>query len=225
MGVILGDDEDLWAYELLVETHAWEGKRWSACSFTSGASVNRYFGLSVPLGVWGLRLRLRHEAHWGDTPAKPPRTVHGIREYVIDGKPVKCLWVEAQVRLPAFRAVDSLSLTSGPAESVLIEGGLTREEPATLTLRMSPESNWYYAQVTQGRRKGGPGWRRAPNNRYEGSVSAALRWTGWEEEYHAQWQKRLWGDPKGGYGEEGMGPAPELLKKGWNGEGAAPVDN
>ena len=138
---------------------------------------------------------------------------------------MKCLWVEARAEVTVFRTVDSLSLTAGPNGTVLFEKRFPRETKATITVRISPESNWYYARVSQGNREGGPGWRRAPDNRRGGGVITALRWTDWDEESIVEWRKRITLTPEGELGEEGRSPWPEQLKKGWNGEGAAPGDD
>jgi hypothetical protein len=169
--------------------------------------------LSLPLGAFHCQFYWSQETSWGhhDSDQKPTR--HFYQEFDVDGKKVKCLCVEATPDFPVYRHSGSIRLSAGPQQTALIQFPWQKEIRGQLTLRLSPDCNWYYVKIRLGKLEAGPGWRQAPSNLADGRSDGCLHWTDWHEEYRISWSKRIDFGPGGGLGELFIGPPRKIREK------------
>jgi hypothetical protein len=212
-----------WCYHLALEGNTWKGKRWSECTLPSGCSRSTSALLCLPLPGFDASLCWQKDERWGGMAKKPP-TRHFYQTFTVDGKEVSCLVIETAAEIPLSRSTSVLSLTYGPLKRELLRWQWQEEIKARITLRLCPDCNWYYVRLRVGNREAGPGWREAPSNEANGHTQVRLSWSDQQEQYRIQWRKRIQRGPGGQLAECFIGPPRNLLEKGWDGEGPAPVD-
>jgi len=195
-----------WCYRVQLECRTWEGKRWSECTFPGGCSRSERFAVCLPVWAFDTKLCWQQERRWGDMVKGKPRTRHSFEDFVVEGKKVKCLFAETVVDVTVYQRTATLTLTTGPRQTVLLKQQWQRAIEGRITLRLSPDCNWYYAKLRLGKQETGPGWRRAPDNLTSGERHGLPHWTDWNEEYRIHWRKRIEKYADDQFGETFIGP-------------------
>jgi hypothetical protein len=191
-----------WCYQVHLESNAWEGKRWHRCRFPAGASSRDV----DPAGFRFLAVNLdRVVVIQRGGMEKEPVVRELQHKLLVDGKEVSCQCVEAVVDLPISRKTTHLRVYCGPYERRF---EWQQETSAKLTLRLSPEANWYYVKLNYGELEAGSGWREVPHNQTDGHSEVKAPWPGRKESFLIQWQKRIQKGPGGGLSETQISPVP-----------------
>jgi hypothetical protein len=88
-----------------------------------------------------------------------------------------------------YRKTGSFSLTVGRRQVALFRRHWRKEGKATITLRFSPDCDRYFIGYRIGSREANLGWRRVPNNVYEGELEGWPHLTDFFEGYRVRWSK------------------------------------